>query len=284
MHEPETDAAPGVTSDPTQPAPQYPSCLTAASDRQRPDRDLVVDAVGESASVQRARRARIGVGAAHHAELLIPGAVAGKVAYLGDNGVPIVLAAGGDALPAGRCGLRIAVPGGGQVALIGQLATGRFGREDAQRVGALLVAHRHCLTGMLDREGATPVRFEVETVLFVRGRQTDRDTPVADVGPEVVALVDYAEVDPDLFDELGPSLAAHLTEDHQDLLMELGRRLDIDTDLLAVGARDVSPNGVTLDIVGLDGSSATHLAFPRPLVHPHQFGPALRRYASERSA
>src|SRR5438445_239510 len=84
-----------------------------------------------------------------------------------------------------------------------------------------------CLTGMLDREGAPPVRFEIEPVLVGRGRQAGGPAPAADVGPEVVPLVDYAEVDPDLFDELGPSLATHLTEDHQDLLLELGRRLDI---------------------------------------------------------
>jgi hypothetical protein len=234
-----------------------------------------------SSMASRALRARIGLAAAHDAELLVPGAVVGKVVYLDDRGSPVVLHCGEAPFPTGRAGLRVNLLDGGHLTLLGGAAEARFNTEEARRIGAMLVGHRHCLTGLLPQRGAFPVRFEIETVLISRARPGARVQTLPATTPETIALVDYAEAEPDLFAELSAAALAHVSDDHQDLLIAVARRQSGQGDVIGVGARDGDAGGLTLDLVGPDGSTALPLRFPSDLTHPHQLGPALRALACE---
>lgn len=280
MHDPDIDAQTNPEADPEADCRRR---AAAFAPRSGPTADTGSNRGPVNGVEERAIRARVALAGFHHAELLVPGAVWGKVAYLDDGGCPVVLCARDMPFPAGRAGLRLALPGGGQLALIGHSTSDEFGVEDARRVGSILVEHRRCLTGLLDRAGAIPVRFEIETVLMsgaMPARPPIQILPA--IPPEVVPLPAYTEAEPDLFDELGPSLGAHLTFDHQDLLIAVARRMAVGDDLLAVGVRDVSSRGLILDVVSFHGSTELPVRFSAPLDHPHQFGPALRTLAFER--
>jgi hypothetical protein len=139
----------------------------------------------------------------------------------------------------------------------------------------MLVTHRHCLTGHLDRNGATPRHLIADTVLVSRAPESSSSS----VPPEAIDPEQYARVTPDLFGYLAPSLAAHLTFSHQSLLLALAQEQELAADPLAVRIRALRARDAELDVIQVDGSYPARIRFPTPLGHPHQLAVVLHGLA-----
>jgi hypothetical protein len=89
-----------------------------------------------------------------------------------------------------------------------------------------------------------------------------------------------AEIDP--YDEVGESLARHLTVAHQALLRALLPE-DADPDIAAAVAQDVGPHGLTVRAITADGSRPYPVRFAQPAPHPHHFGTAMHGWQRDQS-
>jgi hypothetical protein len=218
-----------------------------------------------------AQTARLAVAAGHFGELLVPGMRLGRLPYLDDEGCAVVLVPRERMLPTGQVGFQIAVPNVGQVALIGQFGDFPLPMDQARRVGELLMTHRMCLSGKLDRAGATPRAMRIDSVLLDTGLGAGPET----APPEIVTPAAYAEATLDLFAALGPALATHVTRVHQDMLLALVQRCGLASDPLAVALRVVAAGGMRLELFEATGSRPVRLRFSHPLGHPHEIAAAL---------
>jgi hypothetical protein len=226
-----------------------------------------------------AQHARLAVAAGHFGELLVPGAALGRLPYLDDMGTVVVLVPREQALPRGQVGLRIAVPGVGQVALVGRFGDFPLSIDRARRVGELLLVHQGCLSGRLDRGGATPRALVLDSILLDTGPQQSALRETAP--PEVVTAREYGATQLDLFAELGSAIGTHLSEVHQDLLLAVARCSGLATDPLAVSIAAAEATSVGLEVFDATGSRPVTLRFAAPLTHPHQLATALRALGRE---
>lgn len=187
--------------------------------------------------------ARTAVAAGHGGLLTLAGRGTRPVAYVDDDGEPVIVCAEALSLRGSAC-LAVAATGRRRVVLAGRLL--QPGRRD-RHVMDLPSAHDLCLA---EANRAGPMRLARLSVDAVRVEE-DR------AGVDVSCLA-FATAEPDLWFAFAPAVAEHLNESHDDVLRSVAARHLRQADVVAVAVSRLRRTVLDLDVVTPLGAFRLH--------------------------
>lgn len=214
-----------------------------------------------TSEVELARSARTVI-AGSHVGLLTAGSAARQVAYLDDDGEPVLLCPAADPVLGRSAHLTVWGDGSRRVVLGGRLLP--LAREDSM-VTELLGLHGPCFADHLRREPVRLLRLAVDSVAFEAAHRSHE-----------VSAASFATAEPDLWAAFGRAVARHLNESHSDLVNRLARKHVSHEPVAAAAITALAPNTIELAVITRSGGSQVRIAMEERLSDPHDMCRHLR--------